>query len=203
MTAGREVEAKFYVRDLPRVAQSLHERGATLVQPRVHETNLRFDRPDGSLKAAGQVLRLRHDTQILLTFKGPTTHSGGVLSRDEIEMTVSNFEQARKMLDALGFIISARYEKFRTTFELNGLKVMLDELPYGDFVEIEGPDEVSVRRLATALGLNMEAAIPASYLALFERLCADRGLDPGQLTFEALGEMQATSEDLKIQAADS
>jgi len=203
VTAGREVEAKFYVRDLPRVVQSLRERGATLVQPRVHETNLRFDRPDGSLKAAGQVLRLRHDTQILLTFKGPTTHSGGVLSRDEIEMTVGNFEQARKMLDALGFIISARYEKFRTTFELNGLKVMLDELPYGDFVEIEGPDEVSVRRLATALGLNMEAAIPASYLALFERLCADRGLDPGQLTFEALGEMQATSEDLKIQAADS
>ena len=202
MSAGREVEAKFYVRDLARIARALQERRAQCVQPRVLEINLRYDLPDGSLKAAGQVLRLRQDAQTRLTYKGPTTHSDGILSRDEIELAVADFEQARQLLEALGYLVSARYEKYRTTYQLNGRQIMLDELPYGDFVEIEGPDEAAVRALAADLGLAMSAAIPASYLALFERLCAESGLDPGQLTFAALGELQPEPDALNVRAAD-
>ena len=52
---------------------------------------------------------------------------------------------------------------------------MLDELPYGNFIEIEGELEM-LRPIAEQLRLNWDKAIPASYHALFERLCKSRGL---------------------------
>jgi len=39
------------------------------------------------------------------------------------------------------------YEKYRTTFTIGSLEVVLDELPYGNFVEIEGPIVKAFNRL--------------------------------------------------------
>jgi adenylate cyclase class IV len=47
----QEIEIKFYVNDLKRLEARLLELGAVLIQPRVHESNVRFDLPDGSLRA--------------------------------------------------------------------------------------------------------------------------------------------------------
>ncbi len=193
---GQETEVKFYVKDLRRVKERLHALGARLVQPRVHETNLRFDRPDGSLRAAGQVLRLRMDTQARLTYKGPSERLEGVLSRTEYETEVGDFETAQRILGALGYVVSATYEKFRTTYAWEEVHVMLDELPYGDFVEIESPDTDSLQTASRALGLDFSAAIPASYLALFEGLCQKHGLDPTRLTFDAVQKGSISPPDL-------
>lgn len=205
---GQETEVKFYVNDLRRVEICLRALGAHLVQPRVHETNLRFDLPDGSLRAERQVLRLRMDTQARLTYKGPSRRLDGVLSRVEYETEVGDFETAQRILQALGYVVSAIYEKFRTTYEWEGLHVMLDELPYGDFVEIESPDVEHLQAASKRLGLNFEAAIPASYLALFEGVCQKRGLDPSRLTFEAVKKSEISLQDLgtpyleSVRAAD-
>ena len=60
---GQETEVKFYVKQLKRAEQRLQALGAHLIQPRMHEVNLRFDLPDNSLRGAGKVLRLRQDDQ--------------------------------------------------------------------------------------------------------------------------------------------
>jgi adenylate cyclase class IV len=39
----QEIEIKFYVNDLKRLEARLLELGAFLIQPRVHESNVRFD----------------------------------------------------------------------------------------------------------------------------------------------------------------
>lgn len=196
MRNGQETEVKFYVNDLERVEGRLRALGAQLIQPRVHETNLRFDLPDGSLRAAGQVLRLRMDTQARLTYKGPSERLDGVLSRAEYETEVGDFETVQRILQALGYIVSATYEKFRTTYEWEGIHVMLDELPYGDFVEIEAASVERLQAASKTLGLDFEAAIPASYLALFENLCQKRGLDASHLTFEAVQKDEISPQDL-------
>lgn len=193
---GQETEVKFYVNDLGQVEGRLRALGARLIQARVHETNLRFDLPDGRLRAAGRVLRLRMDTQARLTYKGPSERLDGVLSRAEYETSVGDFETAQRILCALGYVITATYEKFRTTYEWEGLHVMLDELPYGDFVEIEGPDAECLQTASRALGLDFSAAIPASYLALFEGLCQKRRLDPARLTFQAVQKGLVSAQDL-------
>ena len=215
----QEVEAKFYVRDLGRIESRVQELGAQLTHPRVLETNIRFDRPDASLRSEHRVLRLRHDTQARLAYKDPSQNEQGVLSRREIEFTVDNFDKAKLFLEALGYQPIFYYEKYRTTYSLEsdsllsviheqarGLQschIMLDELPYGNFVEIEGDALESIRAIADALALKWDTAIGKSYSALFERLRATRqDLDPTQLTFTALHGLNIKAEELSVYAAD-
>ncbi len=74
------------------------------------------------------------------------------------------------------------YEKYRTTYELDDALIMLDELPYGSFLEIEGETVEQIRDIAATLHLNWEAAIPSSYTALFESLRRRMGyVLPGSL----------------------
>jgi adenylate cyclase class 2 len=206
----QEIEIKFYVIDLKRQEARLLELGARLLQPRVLESNLRFDLPDRSLSSANKALRLRRAEDFRLTYKGPSESQTGVRTRTEIEFTVGDFESARQFIEALGYVPIAVYEKFRATYELDETHIMLDELPYGEFVEIEGPGADSIRSTATRLGLDWEAAVPASYLNLFERLCAgastsfsiSRPLDPTQLTFAALNGFKPSPEMMQVRPAD-
>ncbi|HEY9529653.1 MAG TPA: class IV adenylate cyclase, partial [Anaerolineales bacterium] len=137
-TTGQETEAKFYVRNLSRVKSRLDELGARLVQQRILETNIRFDLPGAPMRAEGRVLRLRRDTGTKFTYKSASTNEQGVLSREEIEFGVDDYEKAKRFLEALGYQKLVYYEKYRTTYESNEALIMLDELPYGTFVEIEG-----------------------------------------------------------------
>ena len=199
---GEEIEVKLYVRNLANIQSRLLDLGASLLEPRAHENNLRYDLPDGNLRAGKRVLRLRQSGDARLTYKGPAEERDGVMARTEIEFTVGDFDAAKQFLASLGYVEVAVYEKFRTTYALDSTHIMLDELPYGNFVEIEGPDTASIRALAVRLNLDFEAAIPASYLALFERLCTDRALDPSRLTFESLNHIHITPEMLRVRPAD-
>ena len=78
---------------------------------------------------------------------------------------------------------------------------MFDELPYGNFVEIEGELEM-LRPIAEELQLDWDKAIPASYHALFERLCKSRGLTFRDLTFENFKEIKVSPDDMMIEYAD-
>lgn len=200
---GHETEVKFFVRDLKRVELRLRELKAQLIQPRVHEVNLRFDSFNGDLRRDLKVLRLRKDTEAKFTFKGPSeAREDGVLRRREIEFTVSDFDAANQFLEALGFIPVVFYEKFRTTYEMDGVHIMLDELPYGTFVEIEGEDIRILRRVADTLGLRWETMVKAGYHALFERVAGKFDLDVSQLSFKAFQSIRITAEDLSIIPAD-
>ena len=179
-----EIEAKYLVRNLARVEQRLLELGATLVEPRDFEYNLRYDDPQGSLTAGRQVLRLRKFHDARLTYKGPGQVTGNALSRTEIEVVVSDFENTRLILETLGYTVAAVYEKYRAMYNLDGHLVTIDELPYGEFIEVEGNSPEDVRRVAVQLGLDPEKAIPASYQGLFEQLRSSLAPTLKNLAFE-------------------
>ena len=201
--SNQEIESKFYVQSLDRIQQQLEDRQAELVQPRVLESNLRFDRPDGSLRASRQVLRLRQDTETRLTYKGPSALSSGVLSRREIEFTVESFERAQALLEALEFEPHFLYEKYRSIFEVQDCLVMLDELPYGNFVEIEGQTVADVQRVAAELQLNPKVAVLASYHALFEQLRQARQFPFHDLTFANFTGLTCSPAELGVSPADT
>jgi hypothetical protein len=79
---------------------------------------------------------------------------------------------------------------------------MLDELPYGSFIEIEGENVETIRSVADALGLNWEAMVKAGYHALFERVAGKYGLDVSKLSFENLEGVKINTADMDIVAAD-
>jgi adenylate cyclase, class 2 len=200
--SGHEIEAKFYVRNLAGIEARLCELKARLIQPRAHERNIRFDTPNHNLGKEGRALRLRQDDQVRMTYKGPSAKREGVLSRIEIEFALEDFQKAEQLLEALGYEKIFFYEKYRATYELTDTHVMLDELPYGEFVEIEGKSIEAIREIAERLRLKWDAALGASYHALFERVCNARGLDPAQLTFAAFEESRPGEEELAVVAAD-
>ncbi|MFN7208761.1 MAG: class IV adenylate cyclase [Aggregatilineales bacterium] len=177
-----ETEIKLWASDLPALAERLKALGATLHQPRTAERNLRYDRPDGSLRARGEVLRLRQDRQAYLTFKAP--HAAAPYTRTELEIAVSDFETADRLLAALGFEVVWRYEKFRTTYALAGCEVALDELPFGTFIEVEGDSLAAVEAVIARLGMSDAPRFALSYSQLFERLRERLQLPFRDLTFE-------------------
>ncbi len=199
----QEIEAKFYLCNLGALEKRLRAQGAELHQPRVHEINLRYDTPDRALSQQRRVLRLRQDSGAVLTYKGPSDPSQAVSVRQEIEVNVSSFEGAGRLLEALGYQVSVMYEKERTTYGYRGTKVTLDELPYGNFVEIEGPDVDSIQAAAHQLGLDWSARCSASYLALFEELRQRRGLQARNLSFAEFEGVTVTAADLGLHPADA
>lgn len=197
-----EVEVKFHVGRLRDLEQRVIHAGAKLIHPRVLETNLRFDTPDGQLRRDHRALRLRRDTVITLTHKGPGALHDGIRTRTEVEARVEDLDQTRLLLEGLGYVVVFEYEKQRTTYDLGGVQLMLDELPYGDFVELEGVSE-ELKPLAARLGLRWEAAIPHSYHALFEQLQAAANLPFHDLTFANFTQTAARVDVLGIPQADS
>jgi len=205
--SNQEIEVKFYVRDLDRIITRLHDLEARLIQRRVLETNLRFDLPNGGLRSEGRVLRLRRDTQARFTYKGPSTNEQGVLSRTEIEFTVGDFEKAKEFMEALGYQKLLYYDKYRTTYELQiseaPVHIMLDELPYGDFIEIEGENSEMIRAVSDQLNLDWDTAIGTSYTALFERARKTLRFVFRDLSFENFAGMEVNASHLGVRAADT
>ncbi len=197
-----EQEVKFYLANRPAFERRLQQMGAQLVHARTLEMNLRFDTPDGTLARAFQVLRLRQDEITRLTFKGPMQPGKKVSVREEIEFEVSSFENAKAFLEALGYRVSIRYDKYRTTYRLAGVEVTLDELPYADFAEIEGPDTETIQAAANAMGLDWEARSLNSYLGLFSGLRQGQGLAAQNLTFEEV-KQKYPAEAFGLIAADT
>lgn len=200
---NQELEVKFLVSDLLGIERKVKSLGAELCQPRVHEVNLRFDTPEGSLRARESVLRLRQDTEVHLTYKGPSHSYGGARLRQEIEFTASDFEKARAFLEALGYQITMMYEKYRTTYDLVGVKIAFDSLPYGEFIELEGPDPASLRWVNQKVGLDWNAQVLASYSILFEILKEEQGYSFRDLSFENFHGLVITPEMLHAKPADN
>jgi adenylate cyclase class 2 len=88
-----------------------------------------------------------------------------------------------EILEHLGFEAQQVYEKYRETFALDDVEVVLDELPYGNFVELEGSEE-GIRAAAGKLDLPWEQRILDNYLYLMARMKKRYGLDFDDLTFE-------------------
>jgi len=199
---GQETEAKFYVLHLDKVIARLEDFHAQLVQSRVLETNLRFDLPDGSLTYQGRVLRLRQDTRARLTYKGAGQNRGGVLDRQEIEFIVEDGAKARQFLEALGYQKSMYYEKYRATYELDHALIMVDELPYGNFVEIEGETVEQIQSISARLDLDWKSAVPTSYTALFVKLREALHLSFQDISFDNFRGLKVSAQDLSVQPAD-
>jgi len=201
-TDNQEIEVKFYITNLPRVQNRLAEMGALITQPRTHEINLRLDTVNYDLAKAKRVLRLRQDTRTRLTYKGPGALLEGTLQRQEIEVSVSDFSKTLALLEALGFQVALMYEKYRTALDLSEVEVSLDEMPFGNFIEIEGGDPAAIRSISQQLQLNWEARVVDSYTGLFEELRSVLGLTFRDISFTNFTGIVVTPADLNVSPAD-
>jgi adenylate cyclase class 2 len=184
------------VDDLAGWRERLLAAGAVSVKPRVYELNIRLDTADQALLKQLQLLRLRQDTAVRLTFKGPAPEdmASEAKVREELEITVVNFDTAVLIFQRLGLAPVQVYEKYRETWQLGEVEVVLDEMPYGNFVELEG-SEAGIKTAVATLGLDWHKRLITNYLAIMAQLKVHHNLPFDDVTF-------ANFENLTISAAD-
>lgn len=196
-----EIEVKFLLPELEEIETRLIAMGFACTQARTLEVNERFDLPTGDLQARRETLRLRQDGNVHLTYKSSGSVEDGVSCRQEFELIVSDYAAMRRILEALGYRVFMRYEKFRCNYTLDDLTISLDEMPFGLFVELEGPSPAKLKELARKLGLDWEARINTSYLDLFETLKDRKGWQMRDLSFDTFRNLSVCAEDLGLQLA--
>ena len=99
------------------------------------------------------------------------------------EIEVSDFEEALKILEGLGYRRAFRYQKNREVWKLKDLEVMLDETPIGDIIELEG-EKSAIEEGARMLGLNLENGNSKNYRELYLDYCSARNIPPADMVFE-------------------
>jgi adenylate cyclase class 2 len=115
----------------------------------------------GSIDSSRSVLRLRRVGETaMLTYKERLAVDSDAKHQREEETKISNADAMRSILEALGFAARVVYEKRRQTWQLRDTEIVIDELPFGLFLEIEGSEEgiAAAEQELRVQGLKVEAA---------------------------------------------
>ena len=93
----------------------------------------------GPLESSGGIVRIRRtQDRSLLTFKRRVGDQSDVKRQIEHETEISDADAADKLLREFNLRPRLIYEKRRKTWRLRDAEIVLDELPFGLFMEIEG-----------------------------------------------------------------
>jgi adenylate cyclase, class 2 len=183
---NREIEIKFRVVGLRALARKLRAAGFRLLTPRTHELNTLYDLPGEVLRARQELLRIRkYGSAWTLTHKAKGK-IGRHSSRVETETGVADGLKMDKILRALGYSPSFRYEKFRAEWTDGKGQVVVDETPIGNFCEIEGSPRW-IDATAKKLGVSKTDYITKNYAGLFLEWKARTKSRAEEMTFKALG----------------
>jgi predicted adenylyl cyclase CyaB len=157
----KEIEIKIIEIDRKRVEDNL----ATLGAAKTFDDDVKtwfFDFQGNTITRARNLLRLRRiGNRTDLGFK-KSVDSQSAKVRNEYEVSISDFETMRMILESIGLIPTLRMEKHRTSYVLSGgVHVDIDKYS-GDFshipelMEIEGGDISTIREHAKLLGFGPE-----------------------------------------------
>jgi adenylate cyclase, class 2 len=184
-----EIEIKLRLPpDVSKIRRTLRSLGFRVAVPRSLETNALFDNPKNPLGKQGKLIRIRRvGRDSVLTYKGPSK-SVRYKKRHELEIHMSDADVAEEIFKKIGYQPVFRYEKFRTEFvepfERAG-KVLLDETPIGNFLELEGTPRW-IGRTARRLGFSKADYITGSYGSLYMLYCREHGIHRKDMLFKSL-----------------
>jgi adenylate cyclase class 2 len=163
-----EIEVKIRVEDTKLLQKKILEKGAVIKKIRHLEENTLYDFSSRLLYKKQHAIRLRKiQKQHFLTFKGSPQKSRKFKMREEFETGVKNGKQMRKILKSLGLKPSFEYRKYRTVFKKKKLKICLDELTIGNFIELEG-ERNDIVQFAEELGYSKKDFIKDDYIQLIK-----------------------------------
>ena len=148
------------------VVQRLEQIGAA-PEGEVFEENILYD--GAALKGRNCVLRLRRMAgKTSLTFKERLPGTSAIKRQREEETLIQDADVMHNILEALEYRPKVVYEKKRQTWRLGPAEIVLDELPFGLFMEIEG-SETEIKATEERLGISNLTAETATYPQLAAR----------------------------------
>jgi len=131
----------------------------------------------GRIDFGGCALRLRRvNGRGILTFKRRLPGESPIKHQLEHECEVDEPDSMDAILQALGFRPGLVYEKRRTRWQVGAAKVVIDELPFGLFMEIEA-EENEINRVEELLHAQELLAVAETY----PRLTLEHGVERGDV----------------------
>jgi adenylate cyclase class 2 len=125
------------------------------------EVNTLYD--GDALDFGRSVLRLRRvGNRAVLTYKERFPTRSTIKHQREDETRVEDPKAMELILEAVGFSPALVYEKRRETWQLGKIEIVIDELPFGLFMEIEGPEQ-GIREVESKLAIKRLRSEPATY----------------------------------------
>ena len=134
-----EIEKKYRLTEelMVEVEAALEEFDAEFVGEDLEENTL-FS--DDDLFERNAIVRIRRKgDKAILTFKQRMASTSDAKQQIEHESEVSDADAVRSIIESIGLRAGIVYEKRRKTYKFRSVEVVLDELPFGLFMEIEGP----------------------------------------------------------------
>jgi adenylate cyclase, class 2 len=178
----KEIEAKILNIDRKKLEIKLKQIGAKLVFSGIVHA-IFFDFKDKRLKKEKVGLRLRTvGKNAFLTVKTRPKNlrsQNNLKIRDEIEIKIPNFDQAKKLLESLGLKVWLEMKKHRTSYNLKGTRFEFDKhmdqyshIP--EFLEIEAKDAKTVYRYAKLLDFEKSDCKPWTVADIEKHMKAGR-----------------------------
>jgi adenylate cyclase class 2 len=128
----------------------------------------------GRLDLGGCALRLRRvNNRATLTFKQRFPSKSPIKHQQEEETMVANPDAAHAIISALGFRVGLIYEKRRVHWVIGKATLVIDELPFGLFMEIEA-SEREIKRVEKLLAAETLQPVMETYPSLTIRLGKER-----------------------------
>lgn len=160
MSIETEKKYKLGPKRVEEITQRLSELGAEF-DKEVFEVN--YQHRGGEMDERGATLRLRKIGDFtVLTYKEKLVAENGAKQKIEHETTVADVEAMENIIERLGYRLTAVYEKRRKYWKLDDVEVVLDELPFGLYMEIEGTLE-AIAKAEQSLGLKPKEYEPRGY----------------------------------------
>lgn len=108
-------------------------------------------------------LRLRRvNGSAILTFKRRLPGKSPIKHQEENEARVVDPDAMAAILESLGFHPALVYEKRRARWQVGRAKVVIDELPFGLFMEIEASVK-EINRVEKLIGAEKLSAVAKTY----------------------------------------
>lgn len=158
-----EIEVKFLDADHNELRRKLEALGATCEKPMRLMKRKNYDFPDKRLdRERNAWVRVRdEDGKVTMSYK--QLDDRGLDGTKEVNLTIDSFESADAFLRAIGLMPKTYQETKRESWNLENFEIELDEWPWAKpYIEIEGPDEQSLKDLAGKLGLDWDEACHGS-----------------------------------------
>src|SRR5256714_15428457 len=142
----------------------------------------------GRLNFGGCALRLRRingNERAYLTFKRRIPGKSPIKHQEEHEVTVADPDGMDWILNSLEFTPGLIYEKRRTRWKVGAAKVVIDELPFGLFMEIEASVK-EIKRVEKIINAEKIPAVMETYPSLTRQFgVARRGVIEARFESEA------------------
>ena len=170
----KEIEAKVLEIDRTALEARLAAIGAVLEFTAPFRA-VYYDTPDTALRGRGDVLRLRQEgEEVAMTFKRRLpSEDAGVKVREELEVKVSDYAVACRILEGLGYQPGLVMNKVRTQYAIGGAHLVIDRyvddfahIP--EFVEIEAPSLELLHAVAAQVGYRPEQLLSWSASELID-----------------------------------